>query len=60
LTAETPQPRDPRKPLTKETVEAIRAARAAGQIQKWIALRFNVSESCVSRIVNGSRHRVIL
>lgn len=46
-----------RRQVTRQQVAAIRFAAKCGEQQKAIALRFGVSQSCVSLIVRGLRHR---
>jgi len=53
----TTERRAPRRPLPSEVVQGIRIAKEEGSTQKEIAETFGVSESCVSRIIRGSRHR---
>lgn len=51
-------PRSGRKrTLTAEEVLRIRELKSQGMTQKAIAIRFGVSNACISLIVRGKRHR---
>jgi hypothetical protein len=45
------------KSLSSEIVNAVRSEKASGCSQKEIASRHGISESAVSRILHGSRHK---
>jgi hypothetical protein len=44
------------KPLPTNIISSVRAAKMSGCSQKEIAARHGITESAVSRIINGSRH----